>query len=91
MALSTANVDQIQRVIEQFSWEKLFRNLNINEMVSLFSRTIKNIFSNYIPHEAVICDEKDPPWFNNNITQLIQEKNNTYKSQAIKICRFLIG
>ena len=29
-----ANVDQIQRAIEQFSWEKSFRNLNINETVS---------------------------------------------------------
>ena len=40
-----ANVDQIQRAIEQFSREKLFRDLNINEMVSLFNRTIiKNFF-----------------------------------------------
>ena len=29
-----ANVDQIQRVIEKFSWEKLFRNPNLNEMSS---------------------------------------------------------
>ena len=41
-------------------------------MVSLFSRTIKNILSNYIPHETVICDDKDPPWINNKIKQLIQ-------------------
>ena len=40
---------------------KSFRNLNINEMVSLFYRTIKNILSNYIPHETIICDGKDPP------------------------------
>ena len=66
-----ANVNQIQRVMEQFSWEKWFRNLNINEMISLFNRTIKNILSNYIPHETIICDGKDPPWFNNNIKQLI--------------------
>ena len=78
-----ANVNQIQRVIEQFSWEKWFRNLNINEMISLFNRTIKNILSNYIPHETIICDGKDPPWFNNNIKQLIQEKNNTYKTYIL--------
>ena len=62
-----ANVDQIQRAIEQFSWEKSFRNLNINEIGSLFNKTIKNILSNYIPHETSICHGKDPPWFNNNI------------------------
>ena len=82
---------KFNKLLNSFLEKNLFRNLNINEMVSLFNRTIKNIFSNYIPHEAIKCDDKDPPWFNNNITQLIQEKNNTYKSQAIKICRFLIG
>ena len=52
-------------------------------MVSLFNRTIKNILSIYIPHETIIYDDKDPPWFNNNIKQLIQEKNNTYKSYIL--------
>ena len=39
-----ANVDQIQQAIEQFSWEKLFRNLNINEMVSLLRTFFQIIF-----------------------------------------------
>ena len=47
-------------------------------MVFLFNKTIKNIFSNFIPHETVTCDDRDPPWINNNIKQLIQEKNDTY-------------
>ena len=34
MVLSRANMDQIQRAIEQFSWEKRFGNLNINETFS---------------------------------------------------------
>ena len=38
-----ANVNQIQQAIEQFYWEKSFRNLNVNEIVSLFNKTIKNI------------------------------------------------
>ena len=61
------NVDEIQRAIEQFSWEKSFRNLNISDMVSLFNRTIKNIRSNYIPHETIICDDKDLLWYNNSM------------------------
>ena len=43
-----ADVDLIQQAIEKFSCEKSFRKLNINEMVFLFNRTIKNIFSNFI-------------------------------------------
>ena len=48
-------------------------------MVFVFNTTIKNIFSNFIPHETVTCDERDPPWINNNIKQLIQIKNDTYR------------
>ena len=72
------NVGLIQRVIEQFSWEKSFRNLNINEMFFLFNKTIKNILSNYIFHETFTSDDREPPWINNNIKQLIQEKKDTY-------------
>ena len=72
-----ANVDLIQRAIEQFSWEKYFRNLNINEMVFVFNKIIKNVFSNFIPHETVTCDDRDPPCINNNIKQLIQGKSDT--------------
>ena len=48
-------------------------------MVHLFNKTIKNIISNYIPHETITCDDRDPPWINIKIKQLIQEMNNTYR------------
>ena len=47
-------------------------------MVFLIDKAIKNNFSNFIPHETVTSDDRDPPWINNNINQLIQEKNDTY-------------
>ena len=78
-----ANVDLIQRAIEEFSWEKSFRNLSINEMVFLFNNSIKNIFSNFILHETVTCDDRNPLWINNNTKQLIQEKSDTYKSYIL--------
>ena len=48
-------------------------------MVFLFNRTIKNVFSNYIPHEIIICDDRDPPWINNRVKELIHEKNDTFQ------------
>ena len=48
-------------------------------MVHLFNKTIKNILSNYIPHETITCDDRDPPWINSKIKQLIQEIYNTYR------------
>ena len=49
MVYQRTTVDQIQQAIKQFSLEESFTNLNTNEMVFLLNKTIKNIFSNYIP------------------------------------------
>ena len=48
-------------------------------MVHLFNRNIKNILRNFIPHETVTCDDRDPPWINSSIRRLIQDKNEAYK------------
>ena len=48
-------------------------------MVFLFNRTITNILSNYIPHEIIICDDRDPPWINNRVKELINEKSDTFQ------------
>ena len=69
-----ANTDLIKRAIELFDWEKSLFNLDVNKQVSVFSETIMNIFGNFIPHETITCNDKDPPWMNNQIKTLIAEK-----------------
>ena len=63
----------------------------MNDKVNIFNATIKNIMSNYIPHEIITCDVRDPPWINKNIKQLILEKNQAYKAyfQSNKSLQFL--
>ena len=51
----------------------------IIDMVSLFNRTIKNILYNFISHETIASDDKDPPWINSSIRRLVQDKNEAYK------------
>ena len=53
--------------------------MNVNDMVHLFNRTIKNILRNFIPHETITCDDRDPLWINSLIRRLIQDKNEAYK------------
>ena len=57
-----------------------FTNIDVNEIVNLFNKTVKNIIRNYIPHETIICDDRDPPWINKDIKELIHHKNQAYKS-----------
>ena len=55
------NVDQIRQEITEFPWDNLFANINLNEQVELFTQTIQNVISNYISHETITCDDRNPP------------------------------
>ena len=59
-----ADTGHIKRAINGFPWETSFANLDINDKVYLFSKTIKNILSNFMPHETITFDHRDPPWIN---------------------------
>ena len=54
-----------------------------NEKLNIFNITILNILSNFIPYEILICDDKNPPWFNKKIKGIIQEKIMPLRSIAI--------
>ena len=63
-----------------FNWDRAFKNSNVNDMVDICTKTIYNILSNFIPHQTITIDDKDPPWFNTKIKSLLQEKNKIYKN-----------
>ena len=53
---------------------------HVNVKVYVFAKTIKNTFSNFIPHEAILCGDRDSPWISNKIKKLINKKNTAYES-----------
>ena len=70
-----ANVDHNKQAINGFQWEKSFQNVNINDIVYLSNRTIKNILHNFSTDGIITCDGRDPPWIDHSIKPLIQNKN----------------
>ena len=80
-----ANTEVIRRTTTDFNWDRAFFNTNVNEKVFIFSNTILNILSNFIPHETIVCNGKDPPWFNTTVKSLIEGKKtlsiNTAKAK----------
>ena len=68
------NTKLIRRAVNEFNWQRAFLNTNVNEKVNIFNSIILNIVSDFILHEFVVCDGKDPPWFTKKIWALIQEK-----------------
>ena len=53
--------------------------MNVNDMVHLFNRTIKSILRNFIPHETITCDDRNPPLINSSMRRFIQDKNEEHK------------
>ena len=68
------NNDLIQWSISQFNWERAFSNKGVNKQISIFNETILNIMTNFIPHETKVFNDPEPPWINNKVKTMIQEK-----------------
>ena len=69
----------IKRSLEYFDAQNAFLNCNTNEQVSVLTKTVLNIMSNFIPNETVLVDDRDPVWITSKLKNMIQEKNLFYK------------
>ena len=74
-----ANTELIRRTIDQFDWLKTLSSVNVDEKIYFFTKALLNIIQNFIPHETIICDHRDPPWINKEIKKLMIEKNLAFK------------
>ena len=75
--------------MNKFNWERAFLNLDINEMAPGYNTTIKNRIGNFIPHEAIICDDRDSPWINKRIKKITHKTVSTTIIAKIMIPKFL--
>ena len=75
-----ANTELIRRAIDQFDWVRALSNVNVDEKVYFFTKTLLSIIQSFIPHETIICDDRDPRWINKEIKKLMLEKNRAFKS-----------
>ena len=58
-----------------------FCNVSGDEKV-YFTKTLLNIIQNFIQHEIIICDDRDPPWIKKEIKKLVVEKNLAFKTYS---------
>ena len=83
---SRSETNLINRSIESFDWSKLFSGKNVHEQVELFNKTLLIIFHNFIPNKIIACDDRSPPWMNDEIKTMIKTKNQLFQSQR-KSCK----
>ena len=74
-----ADITSINRLVDIFDRGNSFEGKNVHEQVHLFNKTILNIFHNHIPNTTILYNDKDPPWFNNEIRKILTKKNEIFQ------------
>ena len=76
---SKENENFIRRSLLKVDWITAMSNLHVNDQVKFLTSCILNVFDNFVPSKTVIFKDKDPPWMNNKIRQICQNKAKVYK------------
>ena len=64
--------------MENIDWPTVFSGLVVDDMTQLFTSNCINIFSQYIPHESITCDDRDSPWMTATLKSAIKRKHRVY-------------
>ena len=74
-----ADIESIQKSVKSVNWETLFNTKTVNKQVSIFNKTIINIYSNFAPNKLVTYDDSNSPWMNKFIKNQIKWKHQISK------------
>ena len=75
-----ANKDAILSALQNVDWHRLLAKKTVHQQVNFLNDIILNIFTNFVPNKVITCDDRDPPWINDNIKNKIKWKNVMYKN-----------
>ena len=53
-----------KELLISFDFLRALFNVNVDEKVYFFTQTLLNTFQNFIPHETIICRDRDTSWVN---------------------------
>ena len=59
--------------------KELFRT-QILTTVCVFNKSVLNVLSNFVPHETILCNDRDPLWFNSQVESLLHARNKVFKN-----------
>ena len=79
-----ANKDLIMKAFDAFDWDKTLSEKYVNDQVLLFNETLLNTVSNFNPNKLIIFDDKEPPWFDRKIKNLIKIQKSNLQRHAKK-------
>ena len=76
---SSAKTKNVQKAIQNFDWERVFRKLSVDRKVDLLNETLLNMFRKYIPNKKIKFNYCQPAWMNDNIKRCLKERSKLTK------------
>ena len=73
-----ASTSLIRTAIDHFDWDNSSLSNSVDKKVSKFSQNILKIISNFISHETIAYNDRDPVWITKEIKNLIDQKHRPY-------------
>jgi len=73
-----AHSQAIKFQLANIPWEYLFSNKSLDDMVNVFSQTFLNIINSNIPSKIITCNDKDAPWVNSSVKNLMRKNRKLY-------------
>ena len=77
--LKKADICRIRKSLDLVNWENLFRNKNIDTLVSTLDEISFSIFRNFVANETITCHDKYPIWMHKKIKSKIKSKKELYQ------------
>ena len=64
--------DTILSALQNVDWHNLFANKTVHQQLNLLNDIILSVSINFVPNKVITCDDRDPPWINDNIKNKIR-------------------
>ena len=75
----TAKIYRIRADLLNVNWRELFFNLNVSEMVLLFTDVFFDTISRHISYKVVTFNNKDAPWITPRLKTAIKRNSRVYR------------
>ena len=73
-----ADIEAIQKSLSDFPWEQLlYQNDDVNWQVQLFTDTVLNVMTNFIPNDIKRIIPRHRPWISKQLKSKLNKKKSS--------------
>ncbi|CAK1582661.1 unnamed protein product [Parnassius mnemosyne] len=76
--IKNINLSDFESEVESINWDSITRYNYVNDMVSVFSKRILELFDKHAPEKLITIRKKQLPWFTSNVKYIMQLRDDAH-------------